>query len=176
MKKFFKLFFIGLGVLFIVFLSFGFFKPVIAYRNSIVVDVSPEEAFQVFLDSSNMKLWITGLSRIDFVEGQMNSVGSKWKLILDQEGAHYEMLETMTAFEPNRRFAFLLVNEVLTTDVDIRFTPSQQGTIITADNIVKGKNLQWHSLFVVLSSSLKNQSQGMYDNLKLVIDKTRVPA
>lgn len=148
----------------------------ISYQNSIIVNASPKESFNVFNDTLAMKQWISGLTRIEFVEGRMNEVGSKWKLILDQEGAHYEMLETMTAYERDKRFAFTLVNDVFITDVDIRFTPSRQGTIITADNTLKGKNILWHSLFVVLCSQLKTQSQEMYDNLKLIIDKRQIPA
>lgn len=176
MVKILRFLLIGFVVFLAIFLSIGLFKPVISYRNSIIVSATPKEAFDIFNDTIKMKQWINGLTRIEFVEGQMNSVGSKWKLILDQEGTHYEMLETMTAFEPNKRFAFILENEMFTTDVDIRFTPSHQGTIITADNLVKGKNILWHAFFVLLSPSLNNQSQGMYDNLKLIIDKMAVPA
>lgn len=176
MKTFLKYLLIGLAIFLLVFLSLGYFNPVISYQNNIAVEAIPEAAFKIFNDTSNMKQWIMGLSRIEFVEGEMNAVGSKWKLILDQEGAHYEMLETMTAYEPNRRFAFVLTNEMFTTEVDVRFTPSLQGTIITADNVVMGKNLFWHSFFVIMSSTFSNQSQQMYDNLKLIIDKNQVPA
>jgi hypothetical protein len=65
---------------------------------------------------------------------------------------------------------------VLNSDVDIRFTPSAQGTIITVNNKVTGKNILWRSLFVFTASYFKSESQKMYDNLKMLIDKSQVPA
>jgi hypothetical protein len=176
MKSFFRYFLIVVGFFLLLFLLAGVVKPTIEYDNGIIVSATPEASFSAFKDTSLMKLWITGLTRFEYLEGSMDVPGSKWKLHLNQDGKLYEMTETLTVYEENRRFAFLLHNEVLESETDIRFTPSNQGTIITVHNKVTGNNLLFRSLFVLTGSYFRAESQKMYDNLKLLIDKSQVPA
>lgn len=176
MKSFFRYFLIVVGFFLLLFLLAGIVKPTIEYDNGIVVSASPEISFSTFKDTSLMKLWITGLTRFEYMEGTMDEPGSKWKLHLNQDGNLYEMTETLTIYEENKRFAFLLNNEVLVSEVDIRFTPSKQGTIISVHNKVTGNNLFFRSLFVLTGSYFRTESQKMYENLKLIIDKSQVPA
>jgi len=176
MKKFFRYSLIVSGILFIVFISLGLIRPEVSYQNSIKVNSSAEEAFEIFMDTSIMEQWINGLKKIELTEGGMNRPGSKWKLYIEENGSTFVMNETLTAYEENRRFAFVLENEVMITDVDIRFTPSHQGTIITADNNVRGRNIFWRSLFFLSASYFRNSGQEVYDRLRDIIEKKQVPA
>lgn len=173
-KKAFKILFLAIGVLVLIFLSLGIFKPDVSYQNSITVNATPEEAFKIFTDTTIMKQWISGLTHIEYVEGEMNSAGSKWKLFIKQKDEHYQLLETMTAFEINRRFAFVLDHEMFQTAVDILFTPSPQGTIITVQNTIKGNSMLSRSLFVLTGFYFNTESQKMYDTLKQLIDKSAI--
>ena len=81
------------------------------------------------------------------------------------------MTEEMTAFKEYEQFAFRLDNDVLNTDVDIRFTPNGTGTHIKASNTAKGKNMLWRSLFVLMKSSFAQNDQNAYNQLKKVVEE-----
>ena len=170
--------FLGFGILFLlfVFLGAGILNSETGFQNSIITGAPTQEAFRLFTDTSVMKQWINGLVRVEFLEGEMNAPGTKWKLILKQDGNEFEITETMTVFEPGRRLACMFEQDLLEGGLDVRFTPSLQGTIITSATVLHGKNLWLRSLFFLGRSRLRKQSQEMYETLKLIMEQREVPA
>lgn len=155
------------------FFMVGFFTPDFTYNTLIQVNESKEKSFKVFNDESRMSEWLYGFKSIERISGNPNEPGSRYKLIIEDQGKEFAMTEVMKAFEPDKRLAFLIDNEVMTIDVDIHFRETDTGTEITSSNTVKGKNLFWRSLFPFYKSTFQNKSQEDYLRLKKIIEAGR---
>lgn len=137
-----------------------------------MVNAPLEKTFTLFNDTTKMKQWMPGFVSITNISGQPNTVGSKWKLVLEQDGQLFEMTETMTAFKQNEQFAFLLENEVLSNECTISFKPNDNQTEIISDNVVHGNNMLWKSAFFFFKDYFRETGQTTYDNLKKMIETT----
>jgi hypothetical protein len=170
MKKFLKYLLLMLVALVVIFFSLGLFVPSFSYDNVIEVNKPADKAFYSFYNLGNMSKWIPGFQYIEPLSGFPDEVGSKLKMVLVQDGKKYIMIETMTAFKENEVFAFTLVNEVFTSDVEILFQGHGNTTTIIAHSKVKGKNIFWRALLLLSRPHIKSSQQQAYDKLKEVIE------
>ncbi len=158
-------------VLVVGFLAAGLIRPNVSYENKVTVNAPVERAYSVFVDESNMDKWMPTLQRIENISGAPLEVGSKWKLIFEEEGETIEVLEEMTAIDANERFAFNLETEPFLGTVDIRFTAIDSATSeIKAVTTMDGKNLIWKSLLALSKSMMETRSQEQYEMLKKAIE------
>ena len=97
MKKVLRFIVIGIFALAVLFFSLGLFIPTFSFDNVVEVNKPIEKTFAEFNDVSNMYKWIPGFQFIEPISGWPNEVGSKWKLVVKQEGKRMELIETMTA-------------------------------------------------------------------------------
>lgn len=163
-----------LALLLVAFFMVGVFVPTFTYESRISVNKPAAHAFAVFMDDKKRADWMTGFKSIEIISGNRGEVGSIYKLAIEESGELMEMEETITAFKENVLFASKLVNDVMFADVEITFVESHGQTIITASNLVEGRNLIWKSLLVLFKGNISNQSQEMYENLKQVIEATEL--
>ncbi|MCG8605812.1 SRPBCC family protein [bacterium] len=161
-----------LAALAVVFFLIGVFVPSFSYETQIVVDRPVEHAFAVFTDESKMGDWMTGFKSIETISGNPNEVGSQYRVIIEENGEEMEMIETVTAFEKNKLFAFKLLNDLMYVDAEIKFSEEMGKTKITSSNQVEGRNILWKSMLPLFKSSLESRSQQVYENLKQLIEKT----
>lgn len=153
------------------FFAIGIVTPKFSYHNAVTVNAPVEKAFSVFTDESKMHGWMPTLQNIENVSGAPLEVGSKWKLIFDEGGRKIEVLEEMTAVDPNQRFAFNLDTEPFVGTVDIRFTAVDSATSkVEATSTVDGKNMMWKSILAMSKSTFESRAQEQYDLLKKVIE------
>ena len=122
MKKVLRFIVIGIFALAVLFFSLGLFIPTFSFDNVVEVNKPIEKTFAEFNDVSNMYKWIPGFQFIEPISGWPNEVGSKWKLVVKQEGKRMELIKTMTAYKENEVFAFNLSNEMMSNDIEIVFT------------------------------------------------------
>lgn len=156
----------------IAFLLIGVFVPRFSYISEVDVDAPVDQAFAIFSNPSWMSEWMEGFKSIENLSGAPNEVGSRWKLVVEQEGERMELIEEVTAYKANELFAFTLDAEPLTSEVEIRFIPLDSTTTkITAVTSVRGKNILWRSLLPMFKSRMREQSQESYDKLKTVIER-----
>jgi len=155
-----------------VFLSVGFFNDNVTYETRVEVNKPLKQCFIEFNNPFNLKKWLTGFKSIEHISGLPNHAGSQWKLTFEEDGKEFIMTETVTAFEPNELFAFIIENEMLTTEVEVRFIEEDSKTIITSTNKVVGKNIIMRSTFPFFKSHFQEHAQGNYDKLKKLIEKT----
>jgi hypothetical protein len=155
------------------FLLIGVIWPSIRYENKIEIDRTAQETFAQFNDSAKMKNWITGLKDLKMVNGNWNDLGSKYQIVVEQEETTYIMYETLTGIVPGKLYAFVLENDVLINEVEIRFAQKNPGTTeLVIKNKVRGKNIFWRSLFPFFKGLFKKSDLENYQNLKKMIEGT----
>ncbi len=171
LKKFLKYFSIIILVLAILFFSLGIIFPTITFESKVTVNKPVETAFGVFTNPFKLSDWVTGLKGIGLISGIPNTVGSKWKFIIEQNGKEYELIQTMKELKVNELFVTHTDNELFTDDVQVKFISKGASTEIIATSHLSGKNIFWKSVFVLAKFYLNSNDQKMYDKLKEVIEK-----
>ncbi|MCG3166178.1 MAG: hypothetical protein POELPBGB_01954 [Bacteroidia bacterium] len=173
-----KIIFILLGIigaLILGFIAIGFIKPTYNGGVTVTVNAPVSTTFAVFNDTANMRKWMDNFKRIENISGAENEVGSKWKLVYDENGRDLVMTETITAFEQDKLFAFNMEDEYFKMDIEIRFEEKDGKTIITQTDKGEGKNLPARSMVAIMGSLglMQKQQQGMYNKLKDLVEKTK---
>jgi len=171
MKKFLKRVGITILVIVIIFFSAGIIFPSVMYESKVTVNKPIETSFAVFTNAIKLSDWVIGLKGIGLINGIPNTVGSKWKFIIEQNGQKLELIQTMKEFKLNELFVTHADSELFTDDVEVKFTSKGESTEITATSNLKGKNIFWKSVFVFAKFYLHGNDQKMYDKLKEVIEK-----
>ncbi len=153
------------------FLLVGVVAPTFTYESRVEVNAPLEKSWAVFNDVSLMGEWLIGFKSVETLSGQPGAVGSKYKMVFEEDGRLMEMTETITAFQPNEEFAFELDADPMIAKVDVRFSGDDQKTEIVALNHMDGKNLIWKSILRLSKSSMEKRGQLVYDNLKSLIER-----
>ncbi|MEM7370860.1 MAG: SRPBCC family protein [Bacteroidota bacterium] len=168
--KVLKIIIVALIVLPALFFLVGFLSPTITYENNFRTKASLQTAWEVFIDESKMKDWISNFKSIKLIEGSDNEVGSRYEMTTEYEGQTATVIEKLTAYKEQEQFAFELETEYMTIHVDIHFSPDFDGSEFRATHEVKGKNAIWRSMFRLMKSSMAQQSHDDYQKLKRLMD------
>jgi hypothetical protein len=166
---------IVLGVLFVLFFFFiliGVFIPKVHFTSSIIVNKPVDVAWKVFMDDSKLGDWLPGFKNAELISGRDNEVGSMYKMIFEEKGKVFEMMETLTAVVENKQFSFELDHKVMFSRNDVLFKSKGGNTIIKGVTATKGKGLIMRAMFPLMAGSMKKNNQLAYDNLKKLIEST----
>lgn len=155
-----------------IFLSIGFFVPSFSYESRIEVNAPLAQAFAVFNDPSRMGEWMSGFKSIETISGNPNEVGSRYRLVIVENGEEMVTIEEMTAFQKNERFGFRRISDALIAKVEIRFTDQDGRTVITDVTRVEGRNFLWKSLLPLFKSMMVDKAHENYGRLKQVIESS----
>ncbi|MEZ5308064.1 MAG: SRPBCC family protein [Pyrinomonadaceae bacterium] len=161
-----------LGLLVLIVLGVAvFFAPGILagdQHNETVVQVnkSREDVWKKFADENGMKEWLMGFKKIETVSGAPMTVGSKFRITFDREGDEIHMMQTMTAIEEGKRFAFTLENEVMKSDIEVTLQDKGLVTDVRQAETYHGGNIFWHSLFYWLKSTFEANSKETLERFK----------
>lgn len=169
--KVLKYLLIALAIVVLIFFAIGILMPEVTYSNEVTINKPVPETFEVFIDESTMSYWVPGFKRIDLIEGEPNARGSKYRLIVEDDGEDFELIETITGFERNEFFSMTIDNEVLTNEVRVTFLPLNDQTKIVALNNVKGKGAFMKSALALMKSHFIEQGDVSYQKLKNLVEQ-----
>ena len=155
------------------FFALGFIYPKFEYQTRTEINKPLDVSWNYFTDETKMVEWMKGFKKMETISGKPNEIGSKYRMTFDEDGSEIVMTETVTDFKPNERFDFILENEVIHDDVKIRFSEENGKTIIVQTDSIVGGNMFWRSLFAVMQSTFKANARGMYEDLKMNIEKIK---
>ena len=179
MKKALKYISIGVVIILLACLSIGLLHPSIEYTNSVEIDATVEEVFDVFTDENLASEWLIGYKGYEILEGAPNVPGSEFLMkfehaTIDENNdttvMAFEFTETLTVFKENVEFSFDMITDMFTGSVKVEFAGSNPCTV-TATTSNTGNNIFYKSLFHLSESMFVEQSQLNYDLLKDLIEK-----
>lgn len=160
-----------IALLIIGFFLIGIFNPSIQYSSETIVNKPIKESWDVMNDASKTKLWLTGLKRMELISGEEGQVGTKAKYIMDSNGSEIEMIETIKARTDYERMTLEMDSDILTNNLDMKFTEKDGKTIIKSTNIAQGKGMIMRSMMVLIKSSIIAEDQKIMNNMKRVIEE-----
>jgi len=173
--KFLKYLFFSIVGFILIFLAIGILKPTVKYGHEITVNKPLKEAWAVHQDASKYGDWLAGFKSIDLTEGQLNAVGSKYKVVVNPgEGQEdFIMTETIISKKDFDHIGLNFDSEMMIFDQTTSFSESDGKTTIKTDSKVKGKGTMMRSMFALmdmLTSSFQKQEVENIENLKKVIE------
>lgn len=158
-----------LGVLFI---AKGFLTPSIAYSSDFLVDKSIKEAWAVMNDESKISQWLKGITDIEHVSGEKNTVGAVTKYTFSEDGQESIIFETIKSIRPNEQIAMSFVMEgVMDMDYKVDFSEKDGKTHIESSTITQGTGMFMRSMVSFMKSSMQAQEDENMANLKKLIDE-----
>jgi uncharacterized protein YndB with AHSA1/START domain len=155
----------------ILFLSLGIGSGKHEIVTEIEISAPVETVFNYALDESSAKDWISGFKSIKLISGENHQPGSKYELIVEENGKEIKILETVTEFIPNKKYAFDAQNEMMTGNIELIFEPSEKGTLLTEIHRFEVKGFVSKAMTKLAKSMIKKGKIQMYENLKIQLEK-----
>ncbi len=171
MKKFFKITGILIALFILVFFSFGLFDPEVTYSTDILINKPVAETYRKYNDPGTLKQWIPGMKSLEIIDIKPGMVGTRMKMIIENEGRKVEILEEVVAYEENKTLGLKLDAGIMTKTDYIEFSESGTSTVMKATYTCKGSNLFYKSLFSMFSGYLKSIDENYLKNFKSFVER-----
>lgn len=167
--KFIKRFlFLGLMVL-LGFIILGFLRGGAEYGSSVLVDAPVEKSWDIFTDPALMSQWLSGFKSSEHIGGPVNGVGAQYNFVFEENGKIFEAVETITAYEPNKVFAFDMDSDMFNNKTEVQFTEEDGKTRITSTGKSTGKGL-WKPMISFMAVMMEKNDEVVYKKLKETIE------
>lgn len=143
--------------------------PATEFETRVEIDRPVAETWAVFMDASLAPAWMTGLAAIETLEGSPGTIGSRHRLVFDQDGQRIELEERVTRLVPEREIAFHISHDLLESDVSVRFDDLGGRTAITTTNTVVGSGL-YKPLVPLAKDTMRERQLESYERLEALVE------
>ncbi len=150
----------------VIFFAPAILKPTLTHESRVLIGKSREEVWKKFTDSENMGKWIEGFKSIETISGEPKTVGSKYKIVIEEDGNRFEAIETVKEIVENEKFVFELSGDMLTDDVVVTLVDKGLSTEIIQTETLRAKGFLYKALFYWMHSTLSEKSQSNLNNFK----------
>ncbi|MBN2598601.1 MAG: SRPBCC family protein [Marinifilaceae bacterium] len=145
-------------ILLIVFLAFvvlGLFLNKQEYQLETEINRPVEEVFQLFNDHNRLSEWLTEVKSFKSIAETEDKVGSKYKLMIDNDGKIVELIETLTGYKENEMLEMDFTAGWMHKYNQFSFKKSDNGTKIIAGYSIEGTNPFAKSLFLFFTKTFQ---------------------
>ena len=171
--KLIKTIVISITILIVAFLSIGFLVAETVYTNKVTIHKPIETVFSEFNKKSNLKKWIPEFTSIITIKETPEKKGSRYKIIVDNNGQEVSMEEKVIDFIPNEKVTLFYntgEGSMLKRD-SYTFKKVDDGTVVTQQVSCRSSGYLMACMFPIFKSKFKNQDQGYLNNLKVFLEK-----
>ncbi len=138
--------------------------------TTVEIDAPAEMVYQYVTNETLSKSWLPGLESIERVgEGELE-VGAKYNLVFKEGKRTFEMMETITAVEPNQRFAFKLEDKMMTGHVDVSLEADGDRTTVTETHTFSARSFSGRAMMGLMKGAIKKGKKDMYNDLKTAVE------
>lgn len=130
------------------------------FEYEIEIDRPLPEVYRAFKDPDNLPRWLTGLQRTEPISGRPGEVGSKTRQIYLERGRTVELIETITAHEPERRFAGTIEGQGMNGTLEVEFEDKGENTILRMRSDITGCTLLMRLLMPFFKGSIRKRQLG----------------
>ena len=143
-----------------------------SFTTSVTVDRPVDEVFDKFMSVDNMGKWLTGFKSIERIGGEPGTVGSKHRMVFEEQGREIEMIERVTTIRKNEAYSFDMEMNMMKGRVAVTFLPRGGKTEIRSQNELEGKKLFWRVMLPFMKSEMAKRQTTDYVKLKDFIEST----
>ena len=141
------------------------------YRVSVEVNKPIEEAWEVVMDESKMGEWLEGYKSMELIEGEPLTVGSKHKMIFEENGEEMTFTETVTAINPPTEFSFDFDHDMMTSNIQMMLESVGPASTRITNSTSFTTNGFFIDLFMLLMTPrMKGRQRRSFARLKALIE------
>lgn len=140
------------------------------FEHEIEIDKPLKEVYRAFKEPDNLPRWLQGLQRIEQIRGNPGEVGSVTKQIYLERGRTVEMIETITAHEPERFFAGTLEGPGMQGDLRVDFVDRGEKTGLRFSGNFKPCSFMMWLLMPFMKGSIRNRQIGDLQTFKGLVE------
>ncbi|MEZ5344832.1 MAG: SRPBCC family protein [Pyrinomonadaceae bacterium] len=162
---------VAVVLLLAIFFAPAFLVPVVTNETRVTINKPREEVWKKFMDSSQMGKWLVGFKSIETISGEPDKVGSKHKIVLEENGQRFEATETVKEVVENEKFAFELAADAIRDDITVTLINKGLTTEVVQSERVTADGVFYRAMCFWMKSWMRERSQQNMDNLKKYIEE-----
>ena len=158
-----------LGVITVLILAFFFTGLVVqevVYTNEVTINKPIDKVFSDFQNEELMKEGMPEVKSIEILEEKPDKVGSKYKVVVENQGKLVTTTEEVLAYKQNEKLTLHFDAENMLKTDDYTFTSEGNKTKILQTTTCTSDSYVMSCLFPYFKGSLKRMSQQYLDNFK----------
>ena len=141
------------------------------YRVSVDIDRPVEEAWEVLMDESRMGEWLEGYKSMELIEGEPLTVGSKHKMVFEENGQEMTFTETVTAIEPLKEFSFDFDHDMMSSSIQMTLeSVGSASTRITNRTKFTARGFFVDLFMLFMTPRMKSRQRRSFARLKALIE------
>lgn len=152
--------------LLLIFLSLGLFVPEVDYQTEALVDQPLSTTFALYADKDNIKKYIPEVQVIEAITETPQVVGSKYRMVILNNGETTEMVETATVYEPNVKIGLHFDAGMMQKDDLYTFIAEGDKTKILGEHTARGNSYYARCVFALFKKLFTEIDQGYLDSFK----------
>ena len=143
------------------------------YSVRIDIDRPIEEAWEVLMDESRMGEWLEGYKSMELIEGEPLTVGSKHRMIFEEDGQEMSFTETVTAINPPTEFSFDFDHDMMSSSIQMTFeSVGSASTRITNRTHFKANGFFINLFMYFMTPRMKGRQRRSFARLKAMIESS----
>ncbi len=141
------------------------------YSVSVEVNKPIEEAWEVLMDESKMGEWLEGYKGMELLEGEPLTVGSKHKMIFEENGEELTFTETVTAISPPTEFSFDFDHDMMSSNIQMTLeSVGPASTRITNRTRFTANGFFIDLFMLLMTPRMKSRQRRSFARLKALIE------
>lgn len=141
------------------------------YSVKVDIDKPVEDAWEVLMDESRMGEWLEGYKGMELIEGEPLTVGSKHKMIFEENGQEMTFTETVTAIEPLKEFSFDFDHDMMSSNIQMTLeSTGAASTRITNRTKFAANGFFINLMMFFMTPRMKSRQRRSFARLKALIE------
>jgi uncharacterized membrane protein len=136
----------------------------------IEIDRPVAEVYRQFKDPDNLPRWITGLQKIEQISGAPGEVGSVAKHTYLEKGRIIEMIETVTAHEPEKHFTGELETDGMQCTIRVDFVDKGDSTLMRFRSDFRSQGLLMKLMMPFMKGQIRARQEGDMQRFKSLVE------
>ncbi len=142
----------------------------------IEIDRPLGEVYAAFNNPDNLPRWITGLQRTEPISGTPGQVGAKTRQIYLERGRIVELIETITAHEPMKRFAGEIAGQGMNCAIHVEFVDRGGSTLVVAGADMRSRSFMLSLMLPFIKSSIRKRQGADFERFKRLLEAGELSA
>jgi uncharacterized protein YndB with AHSA1/START domain len=141
------------------------------YTAQVYINKPIKEVFTVFNQPGNVQKWIPEIKSIDTLNINPGFIGSKFKMVVNNQGQEITMTEKVLAYIPNKKVTLFFDAENMLKQDDYIFTEKNGVTTLTLNSSCQSDSYLMACMFPYFKAVFRDQDQTYLNSFKVFIEK-----
>jgi len=128
------------------------------------------EVYEQFKDPDNLPHWLSGLQRLEPISGTPAEVGAVSRQVYLEKGRVVELIETITAVEPEQHFAGRIEGQGIEAALFVDFVDKGDRTVVKFRSDFKSKGLMMKLMLPFMKGHVQERQKGDLERFKEFVE------